>query len=320
MHLRLALIPLIAILLTTACEKNPTLAKVGGKRITEKDLTVLGEVNPRLKPRMATPVGKKKILENYVEQTLLYEEARKRGIHRSDKTKQKLDLYEKIIIAQAVLDDELENQIKQYYENHRDEFERLKLSHILIRTVEEESGAKKKAAAKPAQKRTEDAAKKLIAKIKERLDKGETFDKVASEVSEDSQSKQNQGSLGYITLRDKRLERMGWLPLAEQAFALQEGNVSPSPIQTKDGFHLIKVVEEKKLQPFEEAETGIRFRLQSDVRTKFLADLKKKYKVDYIEEKKPASPSPSPEAVEPNEGAGEPAPAPGPEAAPSPQS
>lgn len=319
MYFRQIFITVVAILILTGCEKSPTLAKVGKKTITEKEMTILAEVNPRLKPRMATPIGKKKIVENYVEQTLLYEEAKKRGIHRSDKTKQKLNLYEKIIIAQAVLDDELDRQIKEYYENHRDEFERLKLSHILIRTSEEESGAKKKGPSKPAQKKTEDAAKKLIAKAKERIDKGEDFGKVAAELSEDPQSKASQGGLGYITIHDKRLERTGWLPLAEQAFALKEGEVA-GPIQTKDGFHLIKVIEAKKLQPFEEAEMGVRFRLQSDVRTKFLADLKKKYKVEYIEEKKEEASKPAEgTAAEPTPVAPGPA-APSPEAAPNPQS
>ncbi|MBI2981652.1 MAG: peptidylprolyl isomerase [Deltaproteobacteria bacterium] len=314
MKRHLLFLPLALLLLfTSACGKDPTLAKVGGKSITEKDLTILGEVNPRLKPRMSTPIGKRKILENYVEQTLLYEEAKKRGIDHSDVTKQKLDLYKKIIIAQAVLDDELEKQIKDYYENHRDEFERLKLSHVLIRTAGEEPAAKKKPDSKPAIKRSEEAAKKLVASVRMRLDKGEDFDKVAGEVSEDSQSKTSQGSLGYVTLHDKRLERQGWLALAEQAFALKEGEVT-GPIQTKDGFHLIKVVEGKKLQAFEEAETGIRFRLQGDVRNKFLADLKQKYKVRYVEEKKqdPASPLPeqqpgAPEAPK-TEGAPEAAP------------
>ncbi len=280
----LALLPIVAF---AGCERSPTLAKVGGQRITQGDLEVLSDVNPRLKPRLATEAGKRKILENYVEQALLYREANRRGLQRTPETKQKLDLYKKVIIAQALLDDELNRQIKEYYDNHRDEFERVKIAHVLIRTTPEKTDKKK-----PAPARTEAAARKMIESIQQKLAKGEDFGKIASDLSEDSRTKKEQGGLGYVTLRDKRLERWGWLALAENAFALKNGEVS-QPVNTVDGIHLVKVLEEKKLQPFEEAESGIRFRIQSDVRQKLLDQLKEKYKVVYVEAKKPAAATPT---------------------------
>jgi parvulin-like peptidyl-prolyl isomerase len=285
--------------LSAACEKRGSaLVKVGRESITEADLDLLTRVNPRLKPRLATPAGKQKILENYVDQELLYLESTSRGLHRTKNVKDKLQLYEKIIVAQALLDDELDRKVKEYFDNHRDEFERVKISHILIRSAAPEekkeatkaAGKEKKEAKKPA-KRTEAEGLKLAEQVRERLAKGEDFAKVAKEVSEDERSKNAGGDLGYITLRDKRLERWGWLPLAEKAFAMKGDEVS-DVIKTKEGFHVVKVTEEKKLQPFEEAEAGIKFRLQADVRQQLLDGLKKKYKVEYA--KAAGQPQPAP--------------------------
>ena len=289
---------LVALTLSLGCGRGPILAKVGGESITEADLQVLAEVNPRLKPRLETPAGKQKILETFVEQTLLHREAMRRALHRNDRVKKKLDLYKKIIIAQATLDDEMDRKVKEYFDNHKDEFERVKLSHILIRTVAaEDPKAKGK---KPAVKRGDAEAQRLIAKVEDRVKQGEDFGKLASEVSEDDRTRKGDGSLGYVTLRDKRLERWGWLPIAEQAFAMNEGELSAS-IKSAEGYHLVKVVEGKRLQPLEEADAGIRFRIQQEVRTKLLDDLKKKYKVKYVQaEKKEAAPAPAtPEAPTP---------------------
>ena len=286
--------------------KGATLVKVGGSRITEGDLDLLARVNPRLKPRLATPAGRQKILENFAEQEILFQESQRRGLQGSKAVKEKLELYKKIIVAQALLDDELDKKVKEYYQNHQDEFERVKVSHILIRTAaaEEKPKKDKKEKTKPSPKHSETEALKLIEGVRDRLAKGEDFGKLAKDLSEDDRTSKGQGDLGYITLRDKRLERWSWLPLAEKAFALKVGETSDA-IKTKDGFHVVRVTEEKKLQSYEEADAGIRFRLQADIRTKLLEDLKKKYKVEYAKaetKQRPVTPETQPEAAVPEPG------------------
>jgi len=289
------------ILSLSACNKGgEALVKVGRAQISDADLETLARVNPRLKPRLATPQGRQKVLENYVEQEILYQESVNRGLNRSQDLKDKISLYEKILVAQALLDSELDKKVKEYYDNNKAEFERVKVSHILVRASAAEAPAeadpKKKDAKKatPATaKRSEADALKLAQSIHERLVKGEDFGKVAKETSEDERTKSAMGDLGFITIKDRRLERWGWLALAEKAFGMKAGEIS-DPIKTPDGFHIIKVTEEKKQQPLEEAEAGIKFRLQADIRTGLLDDLKKKYKVEYLskaEGEKPASPA-----------------------------
>lgn len=302
---------LLALMLLTcflaACKGDgAVLAKVGSETITEGDLDLLARVNPRLAPRLATPAGKEKIVENYVEQELMYLESKKRGLDSTDSVKDKLKLYQKIIIAQALMDQELDKRVREYYENHKDEFERLKLSHILIKTGAIESKKEvqkgKKAAPVAAKSHSEADALKIVAQIQQRLAKGEDFAKVAREVSDDERTKSGEGDLGYITLRDKRIERWGWLNLAEKAFSMKAGEVS-DPIKTADGFHLLKVTEEKKMQAMDEADAGIRFRVQADIRGSLLDELKKKYKVEYVMAKTEPTPPPAPVAPSNPEGA-----------------
>lgn len=292
-----------------------SIVRVGRETITEGDLETLGRVNPRLKPRLATPAGRQKVIENYVQQEMLFQESVNRGLNRNKDVRDKIALYEKILVAQALLEDELKKKVREYYDNHKDEFERVKVSQILIgATPPEEPNAakgKKKLAKTPAAKRSEAEALKIAESVRERLTKGEEFAKVAKEVSDDDKTKANGGDLGYVTLHDKRLERRGWLPLGEKAFSMKAGEIS-EPIKTKDGFHIILLTEEKKLPSFEEAEAGIKFRLQADIRTALLDSLKKKYKVEYAKkeptapkkdtapEGAPASPEATPAASEPS--------------------
>ena len=105
-------------------DKGKTLVRVGSTSIGEGDLDLLVKVNPRLKDRLATPVGRQKIIDNYVDQSLLYQESKRRGLHKKSVVKDKISLYTRVIISQALLEEELETKIKEYYDNHQDEFER----------------------------------------------------------------------------------------------------------------------------------------------------------------------------------------------------
>jgi peptidyl-prolyl cis-trans isomerase C len=270
---------LIAVALITgiaSCGGNngKVLVRVGNATITDGDLNLLVKVNPRLQERLATPVGRQKIIDNFVDQSLLYQESKRRGLDKKDVVKDKVELYTKVIISQALLEEELEKNIKDYYDNHQDEFERVKVAQIYVpfRTSDKENKAT----------RSEVRAQAIIDAIKDRIGKGENFGKLATELSEDDRSKRLGGDLGYVTVSDQRLTRKGWSALAEKAFALKSGEVS-DVIKTSNGFHIIKILEPKATEPFEQAEKRVRFRIQSQAKEDLLSELKKKYKVVYVE-------------------------------------
>jgi len=83
--------------------------------------------------------------------------------------------------------------------------------------------------------RTEDAAIRELAAIKERIARGERFEDVARKVSEDPGSSKSGGDLGLISqgALEPAFEKAAW--------ALGVNEVS-DPVRTTEGVHLIKVV------------------------------------------------------------------------------
>lgn len=83
------------------------------------------------------------------------------------------------------------------------------------------------------------AASKKAEAIKLRIEKGEAFEEIAVELSEDPSAKNNRGDLGFFKKQDMVAE------FSEAAFLLKVGEIS-DPVRTPFGFHLIEVLETKK--------------------------------------------------------------------------
>jgi peptidyl-prolyl cis-trans isomerase C len=134
-------------------------------------------------------------------------------------------------------------EVKAFYDEHPESFkqpEMVRASHILIMVPQD---------AKPevvAEK------KKLIDAAAARVAKGEDFNKVASEVSEDPSAKQNGGDLNFFAKGQMVPE------FSDAAFKLEKGKVS-DPVKTQYGFHIIKVTDKKdaKTVTFDEAKEKI---------------------------------------------------------------
>jgi peptidyl-prolyl cis-trans isomerase C len=280
---------LIAVMATlvAGCSRGTSsgkvLAEVGGTKITEGDLAFLGQINPRIQQQIEVPDGKQRILDNLVEQDLLYQKAVKEGINRDAVVKAKVDLYRRVIIAQALVEKQIEKAAKKYYDEHQDEFKKLRMSQIEVKfaTPDQLKAAKK---GKEAPKmHSEDEALKLANDLKARLDKGEAFDAVAKDASEDMLTKARGGDMGPVSKDDKRFEARGFAPLIEKAYEMKVGEVA-GPMKTTEGYHLITVTKGLELEPFEEAKAMILFKVQGDARQNLLAELKKETKVVFPEQ------------------------------------
>ena len=103
-----------------------------------------------------------------------------------------------------------DEEIKEYYEDNKDEFAKRDASHIL---VEDEKTAKE---------------------IKEKLDNGEDFAKLAKEYSKDSANAENGGNLGTFSKGQMVKE------FEDAVFNLKEGEIS-NPVKTQFGYHIIKL-------------------------------------------------------------------------------
>jgi len=142
---------------------------------------------------------------------------------------------------QVEIDDQ---EVRAYYDQHPDEFaqeEQVEARHILLRAGEE---------------RTAEQARRELEAIRARIDGGESFAQIATEVSEDPGSAARGGSLGYFG-------RNRMTPEFEQAaFDAAEGELV-GPIETPFGVHLLEVTGRRGAgqQPFEEAAPRIRARM-----------------------------------------------------------
>ena len=207
---------------------------------------------------------KKDVLENLIGRELLYQTSQKHGIKVDEaainnqlailkkrfpsetefnKVLSKNNLSEAAIRAQLernmaikeFIDKQFVQKVtisdkesKAYYESNPDLFkqpEQVQASHILIK-IDSEADESQKA-----------QARKKIEKIQKKLQKGEDFAALAKEFSQ-CPSKAKGGDLGYF-------QRGQMVPAFEQvAFALKPGAVSDI-VETKFGYHLIKVIGKK---------------------------------------------------------------------------
>ena len=120
-------------------------------------------------------------------------------------------------------------EAKDFYDKNIDQFkspEQVRASHILL-TVEE--GAKPEV----------DAEKKKAAEaIAVRAKKGEAFDKLAKELSEDPSAKENSGDLDFFAKEQMVPE------FSQAAFAMKKDEIS-GPVRSKFGYHVIKLTDRK---------------------------------------------------------------------------
>jgi foldase protein PrsA len=125
-----------------------------------------------------------------------------------------------------------DKEMKTYFDENKATFaqaKQVKASHILVDT--------------------EEKAKE----VKQKIDKGEDFAKLAKEYSTDTATKDNGGDLGFFGAGEMAAE------FEKAAFALKVGEVS-EPVKTDYGYHIIKVTEIKEAQEatFENSKTKVK--------------------------------------------------------------
>lgn len=287
-------------------DQGEEVAKVNGVSIREGFLDVLANINARVKAQLSNPVARQKLIENLVDQELLYQESLKRGLDKKKEVAQKTAIYARVIIAQALLEEEIEKKAREYYEEKKDsEFTKVKISQILVKFKKPEDKEKNKKEKKKKGKEppTEEEKKDALTKAKaiiERLKAGEDFAKVAEEVSDDKASKKKGGDMGAVARDDKRLARRGLDEIAKLAFTLKEGEIS-EPIESKKGYHIVKVTSKPEVDPFEEAEKIILFQIQKTAKDDLISKLKKDAKIVFpeikLEPEKPAKVEPKEKKV-----------------------
>lgn len=120
----------------------------------------------------------------------------------------------------------------------------MEASHILIRKTKDDNGQ----------------AKKKIDDIYASLMAGADFDETATKLSEDAQTANNKGYIGFFGIN--RYEK----PFEDAAFSIKEDGGICKPIETSVGWHIIKRISKKDIQPFNIEKSRLNGNIRKDPR------------------------------------------------------
>ncbi len=151
-------------------------------------------------------------------------EAESLGYDTLPKLKKELQGYRKSLSAPYLIDKQ--ENLKVVEEAYKRLQKEVKASHILIRLDEI-----------PSPEDTLKAYARIVA-IKQRVENGEDFTKIAKEVSEDPSVQTNGGDLGYFTAFQMVF------PFEEAAYNTPIGQLS-TIIRTRFGYHLLKIYDQR---------------------------------------------------------------------------
>ena len=263
-----------------AQDKDPVVATVNGTQIHQSDITAAEDEAGQLPP-MSAEQKQDYMVQFLTDMTLLTQAAEAKKLGQSDEFKRKLEFARKKLLMESLLQsagkeattDAALHPVYNEAAKSMSAEEEVHARHILIR------------AAQGDDKAGEEAKKKIEAVIA-RLKKGEDFDKVAKEVTEDPSGKTNGGDLGWFTKEQMVPE------FSDAAFGLKPGDIS-GPVHTQFGWHVVKT-EEKRTKPaptFDEVKPQLEQYVVRKAQAELVTKLRAEAKIEKPEKKAEANPA-----------------------------
>ncbi|RRQ22885.1 peptidylprolyl isomerase [Thiohalobacter thiocyanaticus] len=203
----------------TAEENSGVIMTVNGDPVSEKSI----ELMIQARQERGKPVKdglRDKMKDEMITRIVLSQQARRKSLDEDEDVRAQRELNDLAVLSQAYLRDYArgvevdESEMKSQYEKYLEEYD---AKEYRVRQILLES---------------EDQAKEMISRIQE----GEDFAELAKEHSIDPGASLNEGDLGWFrpdVFVDKRLSRA-----VEE---LSEGEYSSEPVQTRFGWHVVKV-------------------------------------------------------------------------------
>jgi len=219
----LLLLVLAAILATgISGQQSPVLLSIGDEQISVEEFERIYRKNNTAS--MLNQQSPEEYLELFINFKLKVKEAEALGMDTTSKFISELEGYRKQLARPYLVDEEAkEAMMREAYEWSKYD---IRASHILIRLPES-----------PTPEDTLAAYEKIM-EIRNRIVKGEAFDKVARATSEDAGVHQNGGDLNYFTVFSMVY------PFERMAYSTPVGKVS-RPFRTSYGYHILKVVDRR---------------------------------------------------------------------------
>jgi len=209
----------------------------------------------------ATPELESQVRDEVVLREMFVQEAERKGLPASANYKTQMELArQSILIRELFTDYQKKNpttdaEIKAEYDKFKAQAagSEYRASHILVES--------------------EDEAKALIVQIKG----GASFEELAKKHSKDPGSGERGGDLDWANAGS-------YVPEFSQAMVkLQKGEMTPAPVKSQFGWHVIKVVDLREAQfpPLEEVKPQIQQRLAQMQMAKYRDDIRARTKTDY---------------------------------------
>jgi len=199
------------------------------------------------------------VLNELIGSELAYQAAVKKGLDKKEDINTATEIARRKIVVNAFFADfmdkhpVLDADTKAAYEQYKKELgsKEYKAQHILVKTEAE--------------------AKAVLAK----LNKGGNFAKLAKEKSIDPGSKVRGGDLGWFPLATTPK------PFSGAVSALKKGATVAAPVQTKLGWHIIKLNDSRttKVPAYAKAKAGLKRTIQQRKLQKMMLDLKEKAEI-----------------------------------------
>lgn len=253
----LALAGILALPLSTKADDDKPFVTVNGVAVPATQAEVLKQ-DRSARGQAAESLNDDTLRELLVTMEMLAQEAVKKGIDKRPNVAATVELNRKDILGRMLLDDYLKgNPIKE--EDMQAEYQRIKAAagekeyhprHILVQTEAE--------------------AKDILAKLKKAK-----FEDMAKKYSKDG-SAQSGGDLGWLAPTNLVPE------FSDVMVKLKKGEVTKAPVQSRFGWHIIKLddVRDLKFPDYEQLKGRINAQLQQQQVRKYLADVRAAAKVE----------------------------------------
>lgn len=240
---------------------------VGDEKMTVGQYEKFVDTLPEQYRTAARGPGKRQVAEQLVSLKAMAQEARKRKLDQDPAYRAQLAFQAENLLAGTLFRD-MSNNLKvedsdlhKYYDEHKNEYERVKARHILVRM---------KGSPAPAADKNELSDDEALAKakaIRARIAGGEDFAEVAKKESDDKGSGANGGDLGFFG----HGQMVAGFELA--AFAAPVGQIT-EPVKTQFGYHLIQV-EKHESKTFDEVRPEIEKKLRPELAKQAVDNLRK---------------------------------------------
>ena len=249
---------------------DPVVLTVGDDKMTKSEFErLIAGLPQQAQARAQSPGGKRQVAEQVAQLKAMAQEARKRGVDKTDQAKELIKFQTDSVLANALYR-EISTGVKAdgaaaqaYYDQHKVEYDQVTASHILIRY--KGSSVPMKAGGKDL---TPEEALAKAQDIRKRLAAGEDFAKLAIDESDDDTSAKIGGSLGEPFTHGRMVPAF-----EEVAFKQPVGELS-EPVKTQFGYHIIKVTKHEAAS-FDSVRQGIEQRLKPELAQKAVEEIRK---------------------------------------------